>query len=405
VGLQLPSEWIVVNAASRFSDWASAAQRAYDLPYNDLGRYTIVDTAHILVVDDEEAIREVVLTMLESRGYKCTALGNGRDAQEFIRKQAPDLILLDLILPEIDGIQLLDWLRSFNREIPVIMLSGIHDISTALDVMRRGAYDYILKPFEKDQLFHAVGRAWQHRQLVTEDKNYRLNLQQEVERKTAELTNALDLLTQAYDDTLETLGSALDVKDAETADHSRRVTAYTISIAKSVPVPLPYLTVLARAAFLHDIGKMAIPDKILRKPGPLDDAEKVIMRTHCEIGYNMLTRIPFLRDAADIVLAHHEFFDGTGYPRGLRGEQIPLGARIMFIANALDSMLSDCPYRNALPMSRAREEIRRCAGTQFDPKIVEVFLSIPESHWIELRENLGSPFRLTHLRNMGLVPN
>jgi putative nucleotidyltransferase with HDIG domain len=216
----------------------------------------------------------------------------------------------------------------------------------------------------------------------------------DLENKTAELTDALDLLTQTYDDTIEALGSALDLKDAETAGHSQRVTAYTISIAKSVPVPLQYLSVLARAAFLHDIGKMAIPDKILRKPGPLDDAEKVIMRTHCEIGYNMLTRIPFLRDAADIVLAHHEFFDGTGYPRQLRGEQIPLGARIMSIANALDAMLSDCHYRNALSLSQAREEIRRCAGTQFDPKIVEVFLSIPENHWIDLRENLGSPFRL-----------
>jgi putative nucleotidyltransferase with HDIG domain len=361
-------------------------------------------TAHILVVDDEEAIREVVSTMLESRGYHCTTLSNGRAAQEFVRKQTPDLVLSDMIMPEMDGIQLLDWLRGYDPEIPVIMVTAIHDISTALQAIRRGAYDYILKPFEKDQLFHAVGRAWQHRQLVTENKNYQLNLQQEVERKTAELTNALDLLTQSYDDTLEALGSALDLKDAETEGHSQRVTAYTISIAKNVPVPLPYLTVLARAAFLHDIGKMAIPDKILRKPGPLDDAEKVIMRTHCEIGYNMLTRIPFLRDAAEIVLAHQEFFNGTGYPRSLRGEQIPLGSRIFSIADALDAMLSDRPYRKALPMSHAREEIRRCAGTQFDPKIVEVFLSIPEDHWIELRENLGSPFRLTHLKNIGLVP-
>jgi len=240
-------------------------------------------TAHILVVDDEEAIREVVSTMLESRGYHCTTLGNGRAAQEFVRKQTPDLVLSDMIMPEMDGIQLLDWLRGYDPEIPVIMVTAIHDISTALQAIRRGAYDYILKPFEKDQLFHAVGRAWQHRQLVTENKNYQLNLQQEVERKTAELTNALDLLTQSYDDTLEALGSALDLKDAETEGHSQRVTAYTISIAKNVPVPLPYLTVLARAAFLHDIGKMAIPDKILRKPGPLDDAEKVIMRTHCRI--------------------------------------------------------------------------------------------------------------------------
>jgi putative nucleotidyltransferase with HDIG domain len=165
-------------------------------------------------------------------------------------------------------------------------------------------------------------------------------LMSEVQQKTAELTQALELLTQAYDDTLEALGSALELKDAETAAHSQRVTAYTISIAKTVPVPRQYLEVLARAAFLHDIGKMAIPDKILRKTSPLDDSEKQILRTHSEIGYNMLTRIPFLREAADIVLAHHAFFDGTGYPRGLRGEQIPLGARILFIANALDSMLN-----------------------------------------------------------------
>jgi putative nucleotidyltransferase with HDIG domain len=365
-------------------------------------RYIIVDTAHILVVDDEEAILKIVSTMLESRGYKCTALSNGRDAQEFVRRQTPDLVLIDMIMPEMGGIQLLDWLRSFDPEVPVIMVTEIHDIPTALQTIRRGAYDFILKPFEKDQLFHAVGRAWQHRQLVAENKNYQINLQQDVERKMAELTNALDLLTQSYDDTLEALGSALDLKDPESFGHSQRVTACTTSIAKNVPVPLPYLTVLARAAFLHDIGKMAIPGKILRKPGPLDDAEKVIMRTHCDIGYNMLTRIPFLRDAAEIVLAHHEFFDGSGYPRQLRGEQIPLGARIISIANSLDAMLSDWPYRNALPMSRAREEIRRCAGTQFDPKIVEVFLSIPENHWIDLRENLGSPFRLTPLRNLSM---
>jgi HD-GYP domain-containing protein (c-di-GMP phosphodiesterase class II) len=157
--------------------------------------------------------------------------------------------------------------------------------------------------------------------------------------------------------------------------------------------------VLARAAFLHDIGKMAIPDGILRKPGPLDDAEKEIMRRHCQIGYDMLIRIPFLRDAAEIVLAHQEFFNGTGYPRGLKEEQIPLGARIFTVADSLDAMISDRPYRKALPMNHAREEIRRCAGTQFDPKVVDVFLSIPDQHWIDLRQNLGSPFRLAHLKS------
>ncbi len=359
-----------------------------------------MDTGTILVVDDEEAIREVVTTMLASRGYECTAVCNGRQAQEYVRQQTPDLVLSDMIMPEMDGIKLLEWLREYDQDLPVIMVTAIHDISTALAAIRRGAYDYILKPFEKDQLFLGVRRAMLHRHQVAEIRNYQTRLEQLVNEQTAQLRGALDQLEQSYDDTLEALGSALDLKDAETEGHCQRVTAFTISIAKAVPVPSAYLHVLARAAFLHDIGKMAIPDNILRKPGPLDNDEKQIMRTHCEIGYNMLRRIPFLREAADIVLAHQEFFDGTGYPNALHGEQIPLGARIFSIADALDAMISDRPYRRALPMSHARDEIRRCAGTQFDPKIVEVFLSIPENHWIELRENLGSPFRLTDLKNL-----
>jgi putative nucleotidyltransferase with HDIG domain len=365
-----------------------------------IGRKITVEAENILVVDDEEAIREVVSTMLESRGYHCVAVSNGRAAQDFVRKQTPDLVLSDMIMPEMDGIKLLDWLRNFDPEIPVIMVTAIHDISTALEAIRRGAYDYILKPFEKDQLFHGVGRALQHRRLVVENRTYQQDLERKVEERTAELRAKHYELEQSYDDTLEALGTALDMKDAETEGHCQRVTAFTISIAKSVPVPINYLPIMARAAFLHDIGKMAIPDSILRKPGPLDNDEKTIMRTHCEIGYNVLTRIPFLRDAAEIVLAHQEFFDGTGYPRGLRGELIPLGARIFSIADALDAMISDRPYRKALPMSHAREEIRRCAGSQFDPKIVEVFLSIPEQHWLDLRENLGSPFRLAQLKNL-----
>jgi putative nucleotidyltransferase with HDIG domain len=305
-----------------------------------------------------------------------------------------------MIMPEMDGIKLLEWMRQYDPEVPVIMVTAIHDISTALEAIRRGAYDYILKPFEKDQLFLGVGRALQHRRLIAENRNYQRNLEQLVEERTSQLTGALAALEQSYDDTLEALGSALDLKDAETEGHCQRVTAFAISIAKTLPVPNPYLPILARAAFLHDIGKMAIPDGILRKPGPLNDDEKQIMRKHCEIGYNMLIRIPFLRDAAEIVLAHQEFYDGSGYPRGLKGEQIPLGARIFTIADSLAAMISDRPYRKALPMSHAREEIRRCAGTQFDPKVVEVFLSIPERHWVELRENLGSPFRLAHLKNL-----
>src|ERR1700675_3433316 len=292
------------------------------------GGQPTVEMENILVVDDEEAIREVVSTMLESKGYHCTAVQNGRVAQDQVKKLTPDLVLSDMIMPEMDGIRLLEWMRQYDPEVPVIMVTAIHDISTALEAIRRGAYDYILKPFEKDQLYLSVRRALERRELVLENRNYQRNLEKLVEERTTQLQGALERLEQSYDDTLEALGGALDLKDAETEGHCKRVTAFTIAIAKAMDVEPGLLPQIARAAFLHDIGKMAIPDLILRKPGPLTPEERDIMRTHCEIGYNMVTRIPFLREAAEIVLSHQEYFDGTGYPRGLRGEEIPLGARI-----------------------------------------------------------------------------
>jgi len=354
-----------------------------------------VSIDRILIVDDEEAIREIVSTLLQGQGYRCATAADGKKAAEYLRHNTVDVVLSDMVMPEMDGSQLLKWLHHHDPDIPVIMVTAIHDVSTALDSIRGGAYDYILKPFEKDQLFMSVRRAIEHRWLLVENRNYQRNLENLVEKRTAELRGALQQLEQSYDETLEALGGALDLKDAETEGHCKRVTAYTITIAKEMgpeSVPLPQI---ARAAFLHDIGKMAIPDRILRKPGPLNDEERTIMRTHCEVGYNMLIRIPFLREAAEIVLSHQEYFDGSGYPRGLRGEEIPLGARIFAVADALDAMISDRPYRKALSVEHAREEIARCSGTQFDPQVVKVFLSLPPSLWMELRENVETPFSLS----------
>lgn len=348
----------------------------------------------VLIVDDEEAIREVVATLLETQGYACSAVANGREAVERLKKNSLDLVLSDMLMPEMDGLQLLSWLHSHDPEIPIIMVTAMHDVSTALEAIRRGAYDYILKPFEKDQLFLSVRRALEHRRLILENRHYQRNLEQLVAQRTAELRKALSELEQSYDATLEALGGALDLKDSETVGHCKRVTAFTMAMAKAMKLPAETLPQIARAAFLHDIGKMAIPDRILQKPGPLNDEERAIMRTHCDIGYKMLLRIPFLSEAAEIVLSHQEYYDGSGYPRGLRGEEIPLGARIFAVADAVDAMLSDRPYRKALSVSHAREEVARCSGSQFDPRVVEIFLSLPESIWMELRETAQQNFRL-----------
>ncbi len=353
----------------------------------------------ILIVDDEEAIREVVANLLESRGYECTAVELGSKAQAHLAHNTTDLVLSDMVMPGMTGLNLLQWIHTHHPDVPVIMVTAIHDISTALDSIRHGAYDYILKPFEKDQLYLGVRRALDHRHLLIENRNYQRNLERLVEERTAQLRGALQQLEQSYDDTLEALGGALDLKDAETEGHCKRVTAFTIAIAREMKVDPQLLPQIARAAFLHDIGKMAIPDRILRKPGPLTPEEREVMRTHCEIGYNMVTRIPFLREAAEIVLSHQEYYDGTGYPRGLKGEDIPLGARIFAVADALDAMISDRPYRKALPMSHAREEVRTCAGTQFDPAVVNIFMKMPDQLWMELRENVGKPYQLSQLKS------
>jgi putative nucleotidyltransferase with HDIG domain len=354
----------------------------------------------ILVVDDEEAIREVVSTLLDAQGFQCTTCVNGKAGLEGFRKDTFDLVLSDIVMPEMDGLKLLAELRLADPDVPVIMVTAMHDISIALEAIRAGAYDYILKPFEKDQLYLSVRRALEHRRLVAENRTYQSDLEQLVAERTQQLSIALQNLEQSYDYTLEALGGALDAKDAETEGHCQRVTAFTITIAKAMGVDKSLLRQIARGAFLHDIGKMGVPDQILRKPGPLTTEEREIMRRHCDIGFAVLERIPFLKEAAEIVLSHQECFDGSGYPRGLKGEQIPLGARIFAVADTLDAMISDRPYRKALPISAAQDEIRRFSGIQFDPQVVKVFLEQPERLWRELHTKAGDPFLLTQLETV-----
>ena len=200
---------------------------------------------------------------------------------------------------------------------------------------------------------------------------------------------ALSDLKKSYDITLECLGDALAVKDAETEMHSKRITAYTIALARKMGLPGEEITVMARGAFLHDMGKMTIPDSILLKPGKLTDDEMAIMQQHCHLGYRIISRVPFLAEAAQIVYSHHERYDGSGYPRGLKGKEIPLGARLVAIANTLDVITHDQPYRPAQSFQAARKEIELWLGRQFDPKIAKEFLEVPDHLWEDLRKDIA----------------
>src|SRR6266581_4227406 len=343
----------------------------------------------ILVVDDEEAIREIVSSMLSSSGYKCKQAGSGLEALALLQSgEEFELMLSDLMMAELDGIALLERTKERFPDMPVVMVTAVHDISVALAAIRNGAYDYLLKPFEREQLLATARRALENRRLKLENRAYQTNLEALVTARTEQLRKAMSNLEKSYDITLEALGNALDLKDAETEGHSKRVTAFTIAIARAMGLSPDQIRVIARGAFLHDIGKMAIPDAILRKPGALDPAEREIMREHCYRGYQMLRKIPFLSEAAEIVYSHQEKFDGSGYPRGLKGTEIPLGARIFSVADTLDAMTSNRPYRAAQTLQAARDEIQRWSGRQFDPDVVQVFLSMPENIWADLRKNI-----------------
>jgi putative nucleotidyltransferase with HDIG domain len=342
----------------------------------------------VLVVDDEAHVRAMIGSTLQREGYGVQLAGCGREALEALERSSFDLVLTDIVMRDGNGLSLLEQIHALQPHLPVVMVSAIHDISVAIDAMRRGAYDYLLKPFEREHLVNTVQRALDHRQVLQESHNYQQNLEQMVQARTEMLRQAMEDLENSYDVTLEALGDALDLKDSETEGHSKRVTAYTIALARAMGISPAQIKVIARGAFLHDIGKMAIPDEILRKPGKLIPEEQEIMREHCTRGYHILRKIPFLSEASEIVFSHQEHYNGTGYPNGLSGNQIPIGARIFAVADTLDAITSDRPYRKSRTFDVAREEILRCSGTQFDPAVVEVFLKIPNELWQELRSEI-----------------
>jgi response regulator RpfG family c-di-GMP phosphodiesterase len=339
----------------------------------------------ILVVDDDPTICELLTTKLKFSGFLSQSCTSGEDALKVLAKEKFDAIISDLNMPGISGLELLAATRRIVPHTAFLMATGVGDVSVGVTAMKQGAADYLLKPFQMEAVVVSLRRALETKRMEAELAEYRQDLENKVKERTKELEAAKEKIELTYDETLEALGAALDLRDNDTAGHSQRVTFYSLEMAKALNFSSDELRQLERGAQLHDIGKIGIPDSILLKPGKLTPEETAIMQTHVRIGYELTSRVAFLSVAAQIVLTHQECFNGSGYPQGLKGDQIPLEARIFAIADTMDAMMSDRPYRRGRPYSVARAEIEREAGRQFDPQVVAVFLSIPEETWVKIR--------------------
>jgi response regulator RpfG family c-di-GMP phosphodiesterase len=327
------------------------------------------------------SIREVLADGLESFGCEVVQAGNAADGFDIVMRGGVDLVLSDIEMPGENGLSLLRRIKEHDPDVDVIMVTGVIDFETAVGTIRKGASDYVSKPFNLAEVRIVVERTLDKRRLIRENRDY----QQRLESKVIERTREVE---ESYESTLEALITALDYKDNETHGHSRRVVEYAVIVAQAMGVDEPELSWIRRGSILHDVGKIGVSDAVLRKPGKLDAAEWAEMKKHPEMGYRMLKHIRFLKPALEIVHCHQERWDGSGYPNGLKGEEIPLGARIFAAVDTFDAMTSDRPYRAALSIQEARDEIRRFSGIQFDPKVAETFLAIEEGVWRDIRESV-----------------
>jgi response regulator RpfG family c-di-GMP phosphodiesterase len=336
------------------------------------------DERQVLIVDDDRQVREILHEIFLSHGFRCQTATDGQEALELFRTNRPPLIFTDVKMPRMDGVAFLKAAREIDPDAAFVVLTGLGDVKIAIESLKLGAHDFIVKPVNIDELLIAAERALERRELLMERREQQALLEQRVAEATQELH-------EVYRLTLEALGSALDTRDVGTESHSRRVHGYSLTLARAHSVPPHELKDLEHGVLLHDIGKIGIPDRILLKQGPLTPDEWRTMRTHPEIGKRLIEKIPFLRGAIPIVYHHHERWDGTGYPLGLAGEAIPLGARIFAVADAFDAMTFDRPYSKAITLEAARQEIQRCSGSHFDPAVVATFCSVPLAVFDDIR--------------------
>lgn len=318
----------------------------------------------VLIVDDEPSGRQTLEAVLEGEGYRLEMAENGFQALEKARMLLPDVILLDVMMPGLTGFEVCERIRADEQmaEIPIIILTALDDRNSMLKALESGADDFISKPFDRHELrARLVGIL-------------RLNRYQKLVNERASLEKANAELVAAYDATILGWSRAMDLRDRETEGHSQRVAEHTVQLAQAMGLSEQELIHIRRGALLHDMGKLGIPDSILHKPEKLTDEEWDIMHQHPQLAYDMLSSIEYLRPALDIPYCHHEKWDGSGYPHKLRGEHIPLAARIFAIVDVWDALTSERPYRPAWSKADAHAYIREQSGNHFEPRVVDLFL-------------------------------
>ncbi len=333
------------------------------------------ERGRILVVDDEPSIRDLVAFKLSDDGYECEKAGSAEEALTMVAQGHYDGILSDINMPGIDGVEMLRRIRMSDADVAVVMMTGAPDLSVALEAMRLGAYDFLSKPLNLDVLSLTVDRAVEKKVLVKQNREYQRNLESMVQERTQQLNQANDDMRNLFIGSIKALAQALEAKDRYTQGHSARVAEESVRIARYLSLSEDEIQNIWIAGFLHDIGKIGIQETVLNKPGRLDPEEWELVKQHPVFAARILEPIEELGDVIEMVRYHHEHFDGKGYPDGLSGADIPLGARILAVADCYDALTSERPYRGAVPEAEAYKVFEDCSGTQFDPVIASAFLS------------------------------
>ncbi len=338
----------------------------------------------LLIVDDETEVRSVLNDLLGDV-YQCSQAPSAEEALAQLRERNYQLVISDITMSGMSGLEMIPHVKVISPDTVIVMISGMQTIESAINALRLGAFDYLMKPFDLRQAEAAVTRALEHHDLIAAKRRYENRLEELVHQRTAELDEALGSLENAYRSTLKALTAALETRDAETHGHSERVVSFSLRLGREYGLSASEMRALEFGSLLHDIGKIGVPDAILRKPAKLTDEEWVRMREHPRHGQQILRGIKFLEGAARVVAQHHEKWNGSGYPLGLRAEEIDVCARIFAVADAFDAITSDRVYREGRSYEAAAQELDQWSNQQFDPKVVEAFHRVRKEDWEELR--------------------